>query len=59
METRVTLPEGFEETMAIPNAAERLREAREVGDRLLGRGDPVDGPPRPLCDLLRAAPAAG
>ena len=40
MGTGVTLPEGFEETMAIPNAAERLREAREVGDRLLGAGIP-------------------
>ena len=64
METRVTLPEGFEETMAIPNAAERLREAGEVGDRLLGAGIPLmdhpdhyaifSEPPRLLAEPLRS-----
>jgi hypothetical protein len=64
MGTGVTLPEGFEETMAIPNAAERLREAREVGDRLLGAGIPLmdhpdhyaifSEPPRLLAEPLRS-----
>ena len=63
METTVTLPEGFEETMAIPNAAERLREAREVGNQLLRAGVPLldhpdhyaifSEPPRLLAEPLR------
>ncbi len=64
METNVTLPEGFEETMAIPNAAERLREAREVGNQLLRAGIPLlnhpdhyaifSEPPRLLAEPLRS-----
>ena len=63
METTVTLPEGFEETMAIPNAAERLREARKVGNQLLRAGIPLldhpdhyaifSEPPRLLAEPLR------
>ena len=64
MATRVILPEGFDERLPIPNATERLSEAREVGDRLLGAGIPLmdhpdhyaifSEPPRLLADPLRS-----